>query len=82
MTQHEKNQIDVVEKKLDKILFYLLDDPDTNSKGIVSTVKENQSRLDTMDTDIKVKKGKITILSMVGGGVISLIAWATSWIFK
>lgn len=79
MTQHERNQIDTVEKKLDKILFYLLDDPETDSKGVISTVKDNKQRLDVLATTNKVKAGQITVLSMVGGAAISLIAWCTSW---
>jgi|TARA_R110000772_G_scaffold115285_1_gene220095 hypothetical protein len=79
MTQHERNQIDTVEKKLDKILFYLLDDPETDSKGVISTVNDNKKRLDVFDTTNKVKAGQVTVLSMVGGAAISLIAWVTSW---
>ena len=82
MTQHERNQIDTVEKKLDKILFYLLDDPETDSKGIISTVNDNKKRLDVFDTTNKVKAGQVTVLSMVGGAAISLIAWGTSWLLK
>ena len=82
MTQHERNQIDTVEKKLDKILFYLLDDPDTDSKGVISTVNDNKKRLDVFDTTNKVKAGQVTVLSMVGGAAISLIAWGTSWLLK
>tara|TARA_R110001583_G_scaffold75416_2_gene207725 strand:+ start:67 stop:315 length:249 start_codon:yes stop_codon:yes gene_type:complete len=82
MTQHERNQIDTVEKKLDKILFYLLDDPETDSKGVISTVNDNKKRLDVLDTTNKVKAGQVTVLSMVGGAAISLIAWGTSWLLK
>tara|TARA_R110000823_G_scaffold101079_1_gene217324 strand:- start:411 stop:716 length:306 start_codon:yes stop_codon:yes gene_type:complete len=101
MTQHERNQIDTVEKKLDKILFYLLDDPETDSKGVISvvndnkkrldvldtkgvigTVNDNKKRLDVFDTTNKVKAGQVTVLSMVGGAAISLIAWGTSWLLK
>lgn len=77
MTQHETNQIDEVNKKIDRILFYLLDDKETGSKGLVSTVKNNAQKIEEIETNEKVKRGKWTIATLIGSGTISFLAWLT-----
>jgi len=75
MTQHEKNQIDEVNKKIDRILFYLLDDKETGNKGLVSTVKSNSKRLDEFATNEKVKRGKWSVYTILGSGILTAFIW-------
>jgi len=75
MTQHEKTQIDEVNKKIDRILFYLLDDKQTGSKGLVSTVKDNSQRLDDFATNEKVKRGKWSMFTILGSGILTAFIW-------
>ena len=75
MTQHEKTQIDEVNKKIDRILFYLLDDKQTGNKGLVSTVKDNSQRLDDFATNEKVKRGKWSMFTILGSGVLTAFIW-------
>ena len=75
MTAHEKNQLDEVNKKIDRILFYLLDDKETGSKGIVSTVKENSKKLEEFETNEKVKRGKWSVYTILGSGVLTGLIW-------
>ena len=75
MTQHEHNQLDEVNRKIDRILMYLLDDKSTGSKGVVSTVKENARKIEELETNEKVKRGKMAALTIVGSGIVSFFAW-------
>ena len=77
MTQHEKNQIDVLERKIDRILIYLLDDKETGEDGVVSRSKENAKKIAELETNEKVKRGKMAALTIVASGVISFLAWLT-----
>lgn len=75
MTQHEHNQLDEVNTKIDRILFYLLDDPETDSKGLVSQTKELTDKVSKIETDEKVKRGKVAAITVVGSGLLTAIIW-------
>ena len=75
MTQHEKNQLDEVNTKIDKILFYLLDDPDTGSKGLVSKSNDMEEKIQNIETNEKIKRAKTAGMTIVGSGVLTGLIW-------
>ncbi len=66
-----------LEKKVDKILFYLESDPATNQKGLVEQVSDNTHDINELRTHNKVTTGKIvvtgTILGIIGGIALKLL---------
>ena len=75
---------DSIEKKIDRILSYLEDDPKTGRVGIYQQVQNNtdcinknkediQDVKDDIKTDKKVLTGKVTVLTIIGGAVIWIV---------
>lgn len=68
------DEFEALKPKIDKVLFYLEDDPTTNSKGLISRLAEVENRLSDMVTQNKIDKGKKTVYFFIGGAIIWLIA--------
>jgi uroporphyrinogen-III decarboxylase len=75
---------DSIEKKIDRILSYIEDDPKTGRIGMYQQVqnntksnKENKDEIQTVKDDIKTDKkvlaGKVTVLGFIGGCVLWLL---------
>jgi len=59
--------------KIEKMLFYLEDDPATNSKGLISRLTSVEKQLADMLTESKIDKGKKSTYFFIGGVVIWII---------
>lgn len=77
MTAKEKNRLDmaeermeIVEKKLDKILFYLESDKTTNQKGLVERLSLLQEKVNDLLKREEIYKGKATVWGIVGGAIL------------
>ena len=79
---------DSIEKKIDRILSYIEDDPKTGRIGMYQQVQNNtESTIKNKDdieavkedikTDKKVLTGKVTVLTVIGGVVL----WVVKFIF-
>ena len=79
---------DSIEKKIDRILTYIEDDPKTGRMGMYQQVQNNtecvvknkddiQDLKEDIKTDKKVLTGKVTVLTVIGGVVL----WIVKFIF-
>lgn len=68
-------EIQTLEKKVDKILYYLESDPMTNQKGIVEKTEINAKDISNIKEYIKILEAKAGVLGFVGGLVVSFIVW-------
>lgn len=59
--------------KIEKMLFYLEDDPATNGKGLISRLTSVEKQLADMLTESKIDKGKKSTYFFIGGVVIWII---------
>lgn len=59
--------------KIEKMLFYLEDDPATNTKGLISRLTSVEKQLADMLTESKIDKGKKSTYFFIGGVVIWII---------
>lgn len=59
--------------KIEKMLFYLEDDPATNTKGLISRLTSVEKQLSDMLTESKIDKGKKSTYFFIGGVVIWII---------
>lgn len=82
MTIKERNKIDELEgkvndleKKIDKILFYLESDATTNQKGLVERVSLLAKNVSEIMKREEIFKGKATVWGIVGGALLSIIIW-------
>lgn len=71
MTQTEKKQIEELRQDLadlkttmDKIVMYLVDDNNSNSKGVVSRVNELEATLNTLNSQLNVWKWIVSAVSI------------------
>lgn len=75
MTPSENEQIQSLNTKVDRILNFLENDPSTGEKGLVARTKDLEKKIGQIETDEKVKRGKTTVLTIVGSALISFLAW-------
>ena len=75
MTAHENNQLDSVNKKIDRILSYLENDPSTGSKGLVERTKDLENQVNQIEVKDKVKRAKLTGFTVLGSGVLTVLIW-------
>ena len=75
MNAHEATKIDALNVKVDRILAYLENDPATGSKGLVARTAILEKKVQTSETNEKIKRGKMSILTIIGSAIISLLAW-------
>lgn len=64
-----------LEKKVDRILFYLESDTHTNQKGLVEDVSEMRKELSDLITREKILHAKVTLLGTIGGFLALFISW-------
>lgn len=87
-----KEEILSIEKKLDRVLFYLNDDPATGKKGLVSNAESLDTKIlalnkkvdvfiNEYETDKKVKAAKIAAYASAGGGVALVGKYLISLLF-
>lgn len=67
------NEFDTLKAKFDKMLFYLEDDPTTNTKGLISRLSSVEEKLSSMETKAQIDKGKQGVYFVVGGAILWLI---------
>ena len=63
-----------LEKKFDRVLFYLEDDPSTGQKGLVHKLEDIAQRLERMEEREKVARAKVSAYGAIGGAII-LAGW-------
>lgn len=70
-TEIEKlnSKYESLDKKVDKILFYLENDNKTNKKGLVQQVTELKTDIDEIKTKERVKIGKVGVISSILGAI-------------
>lgn len=66
-------EFDEMVKKMDRVLFYLEDDPTTGQKGFVSRLSSLEARLSNMETLDKINKGKKSVWLFIGSGATALL---------
>lgn len=78
MTAKEKDKIDnleermdKVDKALDRILFYLESDSATKQKGVIEKLGELEESVASLLQREEVYKGKATVWSIVGGSIVT-----------
>jgi hypothetical protein len=64
---------DSIERKVDKILFYLESDPHTNQKGLVEQVEINTVDIRDIKEDKKITAGKITVAGVIFGAIGTIL---------
>jgi len=79
-------KIIAIEKKIDRILFYLEDDAPTGTKGVVSTLNAHGKRIENLEEGNLVSKAKVAGLSAGIGGIAGatmgkIWAWLSHVIF-
>lgn len=67
-------RLKVLDKKTDKILFYLESDNKTKRKGLVETVEIVKDRVAVLETRNKIEKAKNGILGAFFGGLTAIVA--------
>ena len=89
MTQKEKNRIDLLEEKvsdmeknLERVLFYIENDPKTNQPGIVEKLDILNESVRNLIKREEIYKGKATVWGIVGSVVWSGIVAAFWFILK
>lgn len=60
-------------KNVDRILFYMEDDPATNKKGLISRFESLEVRVSSMETLDKIKKGKKSVWVLIGSGITAIL---------
>jgi hypothetical protein len=75
MTTHETTKIDALNVKVDRILTYLENDDATGSKGLVARTAILEKKVQTSETNEKIKRAKMSVLTIVGSAIISFLAW-------
>lgn len=61
-----------LEKKVDRLLTIMEDDPRSDRKGYFSKQEDLTKRVDALETQNKVSAGKKTVYLTIGGGVMWL----------
>ena len=69
-----EEQLERIEKSIDKITFYLYSDSSTNRKGLAEKIVDLEVILNDVITREKIFKAKATVWGMVGAALVS-IAW-------
>ena len=69
----EKQTIETLSKKVDKILFHLESDSSTNTKGLVESHHLLVYRVSTLEDDKKKIKAKVSLIAAASGFIIILI---------
>ncbi len=64
-----------LEKKVDRILFYLESDTHTNQKGLVEDVAEMRKELSELIVREKIWHAKAAILGTIGGFAAIFLSW-------
>ena len=70
--QELDTQVNILNKKIDRILMYLESDDKTKTKGLVEKVSDINERVAVLEDDKNKLQAKVTILSSVIGFVIVL----------
>ena len=78
MNADDKDRIDLLTNKVDRVLFYFESDPTTKHIGLVEQVDINTKAIDCIKTENKVRIGRVGIImsgvSMVLGIVGGFVA--------
>ena len=78
----EEDRIRNIERKLDMILNYLNNDPNTGQNGLVSEVREQRDRIIELEVQSRVNKERSAALGGVTGGLIGGVIVSVQWIAK
>lgn len=84
MTTKEKNRLDLLEERTEKvetkleevqtdikkILFYMHNDDSTNQKGIVERLQVLQTKVSELVKREEIYKAKATVWGMIGSGIL------------
>jgi hypothetical protein len=62
---------ETIEQKLDRILLYLEDDPRTDTKGLVSTVKRHSRDIERLQEQQRFDAWKFTALGAAAGALVA-----------
>lgn len=75
---------DDLEKKVDRILFYLQNDDGTGRKGLVAEFHDHKEKVNDFmakyETQQEIKRTKLTIWGAVGGSIISTLVFLFKWL--
>lgn len=78
-------EIQVLNRKVDRILSYLHNDEGTGTKGLVAEVADLKKNFNDFMISYKLekafKKGQIGIIAFIGGGLVLLVEWLIKIIF-
>lgn len=68
-------KVDLLDKKMSRILFYLESDPSTNQQGVIERTEYNAQKLRFLEQKILVFETKAGVYGLIGGMIITLIMW-------
>lgn len=78
-------EIEVINRKLDKISFYLNNDGDTGKKGVIAQVeqlsKDFYEFVDDYKRAVAVKNAKLGLLAFFGGCLAVVVEWVIKLVF-
>jgi cob(I)alamin adenosyltransferase len=70
-----ETKVDSLEKKVDRMLFYLESDSNTNQQGIVEKTEINARNIARIEEKIKIYEAKASFLGLIGGAVFYIVTW-------
>ena len=73
MNQDDKDRIDLLNNKVDRVLFYFESDPTTKHIGMVEQVDINTKAIQLIKTDNKVRMGKVGVIMTIVGTVFGVV---------
>lgn len=68
-------KLNTLDKKVDKILYYLESDSATNQKGLVEKTENNSFEIYKLKEKFGIYEAKASVWGAVGGGIVALAAY-------
>jgi len=68
-------KMNTLEKKVDKILYYLESDAATNQKGLVEKTEHNAYEIYKINNKIGIWEAKASVFGLVGGAIFTFLLW-------
>ena len=73
MNADDKDRIDLLTNKVDRVLFYFESDPTTKHIGMVEQVDINTKAIDCIKTENKVRIGRVGIIMSAVSMVLGIV---------
>lgn len=77
-----EEQLDRIEKSIERMSFYIYSDSNTNRKGLAEKLEILESILDDVITREKIYRAKATVWGMVGAGILTALWKVVTLVIK